>query len=271
MFDNWMNAPRESGLKKTLLFPLFLFSLLYGLVVSLRILLYQKGIFQSRSLPCKVISVGNITLGGTGKTPFVCWLAERIQGEGYRVAVLSRGYKGNFSGSFSLVSDGERTLCDVRQGGDEPYLMAQKLKGIPVIVGPQRWISGRYAVERFRTEVVILDDGFQHLPLKRDLDLLLIDSSLPFGNGHLFPRGILREPLSGLSRADALILTKVGQSGNIKKIKENLSRKGLDQSIFQVDFAPGEIRVGERGCIQSPESLQGKKGHPLERNRRETS
>jgi len=258
-FYNLLIEQEESKLRKALLIPLCLLSFFYGWALSLRTFLYARGVFRTRSLPCKVVSVGNITLGGTGKTPFVCLLAEMIRGWGFRVAVLSRGYKGNFPGAFSLVSDGERILQEAGQAGDEPYLLAEKLQGVPVIVGKKRWVSGQYAVDRFRAEVVILDDGFQHLPLKKDLDLLLIDSSCPYGNGYLFPRGTLREPRSRLSRAEAIILTKVGQSGSIETVKKNLLPIADGRPIFQADFAPGEIRVYGEKIPLPPESLRGKR------------
>jgi tetraacyldisaccharide 4'-kinase len=131
---------------------------------------------------------------------------------------------------------------DAQQAGDEPYLLAEALAGVPVIVGKERWLSGKYAVDQFQTQVVILDDGFQHLSLKRDLNLLLIDSSAPFGNGYLIPRGILREPLGQISRADAIILTKVGESANIKTLKEILAKISDGYPCFEVDYVPGEIR-----------------------------
>jgi tetraacyldisaccharide 4'-kinase len=131
---------------------------------------------------------------------------------------------------------------DAEKAGDEPYLLAKKLEGVPVIVGKKRWLSGKYAVDHLQTEVLILDDGFQHLSLKRDLNLLLIDSSAPFGNGYLIPRGMLREPLGQLSRADALILTKVGESANIKTLKEILTKISGRYSCFEVDYVPGEVR-----------------------------
>ena len=242
-----------------MLFPLCLLSFFYGWVVSARNFFYARGIFSTHSLPCKVVSVGNITLGGTGKTPFVCLLSEMIQSRGFRVAVLSRGYKGNSKDPFALVTDGERILMGAREAGDEPYLLAEKLRGVPVIVGKERWLSGKYAVERFQAEVVILDDGFQHLPLKRDLNLLLIDSSSPFGNGYLFPRGVLREPLGALCRTDAAILTKVGQCANIKNLKENLKKNLGEYPIFEADYNPGEVRVVRNGGSLPSRHLKGKK------------
>jgi tetraacyldisaccharide 4'-kinase len=187
-----ISNPGESKLQKILLAPLSILALLYGWVGLARVFFYRKGIYRTHSLPCKVVSVGNITLGGTGKTPFVCLVAEMIHKRGYRTAVLSRGYRGSYEGTYALVSDEERVLLDPRQAGDEPCLLARKLKGIPVIVGRERWIAGRYAIDRFHTQVLILDDGFQHLALGRDINLLLLDSSSPFGNGWVFPRGELR-------------------------------------------------------------------------------
>ena len=257
--ENLIRTEKESRFRKFVLAPLCLLSFFYGVAVSVRVFLYARGIFHSHSLPCRVVSVGNITLGGTGKTPLVCLLSEMIKAKGYRVAILSRGYKGNFPGPFALVTDGERILMDAEQAGDEPYLLAEKLKGVPVIVGRERWLSGRYAVDQFQTEVLILDDGFQHLPLKRDLNLLLIDSSCPFGNGYLFPRGTLREPLGQISRADVVILTKVGQSVNINNLKQNLKRILEGHPIFQVDYAAGEIRLYEKKTSLPPEYLKGKK------------
>ena len=249
IFNHLIGSEKESGLRRIVLFPLCLLSFFYGWVVSARIFFYARGIFSTHSLPGKVVSVGNITLGGTGKTPFVCLLSEMIQARGFRVAVLSRGYKGKFREPFAQVSDGERILMGAREAGDEPYLLAEKLKGVPVIVGRERWLSGKYAVEKFQTEVVILDDGFQHLPLKRDLNLLLIDSASPFGNGYLFPRGILREPLKELCRADAVILTKVHECANIENLKENLKKKLMACPIFEADYTPGEVR--EAGTLRA--------------------
>jgi len=146
-----------------------------------------------------------------------------------------------------------------REAGDEPYLLAEKLRGVPVIVGRERWLSGKYAVERFQTQVVILDDGFQHLPLKRDLNLLLIDSSSPFGNGYVFPRGVLREPLKELCRADAFILTKVQDHANIKNLKDNLKKKLVAHPIFETDYTPGEVRVAGSLGVLPYGHLRGKK------------
>jgi len=256
--NHWKYPSEESRLRKILLAPLGLLSFFYEWAVSLRIYLYRQNFFAIRSLACQVVSVGNITLGGTGKTPFVILIAEMLQGKELRVGILSRGYKGNFRGPFQAVSDGQETLLGASQAGDEPYLLSKKLKGIPIIVGKNRWRSGQYAIDRFQTKILILDDGFQYLALKRDVNLLLIDAACPFGNGYLFPRGVLREPLSALSRADAIILTKAPRCDNLQILKNNLSKAAKGIPVFQAEYAPGEIHVAGKEIFFPPEDLGGK-------------
>jgi tetraacyldisaccharide 4'-kinase len=192
--------------------PLQWISLLYGGLVRVRRRLYARGTLNSYRLPCTVISVGNLTVGGTGKTPMAIHLAETILSLGYRPVILSRGYKGRGERDGAVVSDGRRLLCSARQAGDEPYLMAVLLPTVPVVVGSNRYRSGMYAVRQFEPDVIVLDDAYQHLRLKRDLNLLLLDACSPFGNGHLLPRGPLREPAASLLNADAVVLTRAGQS-----------------------------------------------------------
>lgn len=187
---------------------LTLLSKAYGAGVLLRRNGYVSGFLTSRKLPCTVISIGNLTTGGTGKTPMAIYVAERVRQMGYRVAVLSRGYKGAAEKRGGIVSNGNSILMDPIAAGDEPFLLATSLHGIPVVVGHDRYRSGMQAIHRFQTQVVILDDAFQHLALFRDLNLLLLDSTLPFGNGRLLPRGTLREPASALQFSDALIMTR---------------------------------------------------------------
>jgi tetraacyldisaccharide 4'-kinase len=242
-FQSLIAEKKEGKLRKIFLFPLCLLSFFYGALVRMRVWFFTQGIFRSYPLPCKVISVGNITLGGTGKTPLAAFLAEFIHGKGRRAAILSRGYKGEFSGLYGVVTDGEKTFMSARQAGDEPYLLSMKLKGIPIIIGKKRRISGQFAVERFKSQVIILDDGFQHLPLKRDLNLLLLDARAPFGNGYLFPRGVLREPLRQVKRADAIILTKTDQCDNIIELKGNLEKWAEGRPIFAMHYKAVGIRI----------------------------
>jgi len=187
---------------------LFALSLLYGSIVRTREFFYQKKIFKSRKLPCKVISVGNLTVGGTGKTPMTIHLARRLSCQGYKTAVISRGYGGRSEKSAAIVSDGQQILLQSDEAGDEPFMIARNLKHIPVIVGQNRVKAGWLAIEKFAPDVIVLDDAFQHLKLVRDIDLVLLDYRRPYGNNHLLPRGTLREPISALARADAFILTR---------------------------------------------------------------
>lgn len=182
---------------------------------------------RQERLPAVVISLGNITVGGTGKTPMACMLAKELSARGWRVALLNRGYHSKREkGGASVMSDGRMVLLTAEEGGDEASLMARSLMGIPVLVGRDRAVSGRMAVEKFDAQILILDDGFQHWQLYRDVDIVLIDGTNPFGNGHVLPRGILREPLEHLSRADVFIITKVDQvtPETVAQIQEDLRR-----------------------------------------------
>jgi tetraacyldisaccharide 4'-kinase len=190
---------------KGILAPL---SYLFEWIVRLRTFLYAKGLVRTRRLFHPVISVGNITAGGTGKTPVVAYLADLLKANGFRPIILSRGYKGSATSRPTMVSDGERIFCTVDECGDEPLILARQLSGSVIIVGKNRWESGRRFGGRYKNGVFLLDDGFQHLSLKRTLNLLLLDSTDPFGNGMLLPAGRLREPLSALQRADAVLLTR---------------------------------------------------------------
>jgi len=183
-------------------------SIMYGAAQKLRASCYRQKILHSKKLPCRVISVGNITVGGTGKTPMTIYLAQELKQAGYRVAIMSRGYKGGAERQGGIVSDGSSLLMDSERAGDEPFMMACRLKDIPVIVGKSRFEAGRLVVSKFQPDVIVLDDAFQHLQLKRDIDIVLLDHGQPFGNTHLLPRGILREPLTAMTRATACILTR---------------------------------------------------------------
>ncbi|HEY4706160.1 MAG TPA: tetraacyldisaccharide 4'-kinase [Thermodesulfobacteriota bacterium] len=194
------------GLTGTLLGAL---SVLYAAGVRSRLLSYKLGVLPSHSLPIKVVSVGNLTVGGTGKTPVAIFLARFFMNDGKRVALLSRGYKGGARG-VAVVSDGGKILMEPGEAGDEPFLMARSLEGVPVVVCADRVKGGRFIIERFSPDVLILDDAFQHIRLRRDINILLVDSNEGFGNGRLLPRGILREPLSSIRRAD-FALIKGGQ------------------------------------------------------------
>ncbi|HEY3490844.1 MAG TPA: tetraacyldisaccharide 4'-kinase [Candidatus Deferrimicrobiaceae bacterium] len=178
-----------------------------GIANRLRRRLYSWGLIASERLPRPVISIGNLSVGGTGKTPHVRWIAGWLKGRGLRVAILSRGY-GRTSHGVVWVSDGERILSTCDQSGDEPFLLASRLKGVPVLVGESRAAAGRACLEKMDVDLFLLDDGFQHLALKRDLDILLVDAGRGLGNRLTLPFGPLREPPSHARYADALVVSK---------------------------------------------------------------
>ncbi len=224
---------------------LYLLSLAYGGAVGLRLFFFKQGLLKPKRLPCKVVSVGNLTVGGTGKTPMTIYVVQVLRRLGYRTAVLTRGYKGVRERIGAIVSDGERVLLGPDEAGDEPYLMACRLEGTPVLVGKDRFASGRVAIKAFGSNVLVLDDGFQHLQLERNVNLLLLDAARPFGNGHLLPRGILRESPRQLSRGDALILTRSDRAA--KSISDCVLKDALGRGapVFRCNHIPSILGAGE--------------------------
>ncbi len=221
---------------------LFLLSLLYKGAVNSRIAAYKTGIFKKKRLPCKIISIGNITVGGTGKTPLTIYIAELLTGIGLSVVVISRGYKGTAENTRSIVSDGQEILIDAKKSGDEPFMMAQTLLRfrIPVIVGKSRYHAGLLAIKRFKPDVILLDDAFQHLRIFRDINLVLLDGKKPFGNNYLLPRGVLREPISSLTRGDAFIFTRTDRllTGSLSELTPIKNKTILDLPVFQTAHVP---------------------------------
>jgi len=232
---DWARIHEDKKFRATYL-PLAFLSLLYGTAVRLRLRIFNKE--NAPSLPGFTVSIGNLTAGGTGKTPATRMLAEWAAGEGLNAAVLSRGYGGK-KREATIVSDGVRLLAGPETAGDEACLLAQRLKGIPIVVSKDRYQGGLLAHKRFGSSFFILDDGYQHLALKRDLNLLLLDSQSPFGNGHLLPWGPLREPVSEIGRAHAIILTRArklmnGDYDNAGGLKKML----MDVPLFKADHVP---------------------------------
>lgn len=201
-------------------FKLYLFSLIYGFAISIRRLLYSAGIFKTQRAPLKVISVGNLTLGGTGKTPFTVTLAHMLESELKKnVCVLIRGY-----------------------GWDEQAMLKIKLSDIPVLVGEDRARSAMKAVKLYGSDTAILDDGFQHWELSRDIDIVLIDSLNPFGNSQLFPRGILREPKKALERAGFIVFTKADKKSiALSRLKDEVRRFNKRAAFLEAVHRPTHL------------------------------
>lgn len=187
-------------------------SALFGAAVKARSAGYRNGFLKMHRVSAPVISVGNITVGGTGKTPLVQWLARRLADGGRRVCIITRGYGRENPNQRIVVTDGEKILCDIARSGDEAMMLAWSLLGKAVIVcDADRVSAAKWASEGLKSDVLILDDGFQHRRVARDLDIVTIDAMNPFGNGWLLPAGILREPVESLSRADCLVVTRVSE------------------------------------------------------------
>jgi len=249
---------KETDFKaKALIILLSILSKIYYLIIKLRLFLYKHGILRKRTFGCLTISIGNITVGGTGKTPIVEILAKALKESGRKVAILSHGYKKKeapilkrlypknlFKSSFSVVADDESIILNSREAGDEPYMLAKNLPETVVIIGKNRVKSAEHAVSKFGVDTIILDDGFQYLSLDRKFDIVLIDTTNPFGNGYLLPRGTLREPPENLKRADLFFLTKLKLNGNeedhkrYKEIKEQLKSINSKAEIIECAHKP---------------------------------
>mgnify|MGYP003321219454 CR=1 FL=1 len=194
----------------------------YTVAVSIRNRLFDKGWLKIHRLRNPVISIGNLTLGGTGKTPAVIEIGKILQRSGYTVSVLLRGYKGNYGGNPLLVSDGKDLKTTSLVAGDEALVIAKNLPGALVTVSKDRVKAGKWVEQWSSANIHLLDDGFQHRKLYRSLNLLLIDVTNPFGSGYLFPAGFLREPLKELRRADAVILTRTQNNVNYQPLIDQL-------------------------------------------------
>ena len=235
-------------------------SWLFSGVAQARLWLYQRRILHDQPLGCLVVVVGNLTVGGTGKTPVVEKFARALRDRGRRVAILSRGYKSRPVPLWRqawirlthtaeppprVVSDGVRVLLDSELAGDEPFMLARNLPGVVVLVDKNRVKAGAYAIRKFGCDTLVLDDGFQYLPLKGRLNLLLVDKTNPFGNGALLPRGILREPVKHLRRASHIFLTKSDGVPDAE-LDELIRRHNPRADVIECAHRPGYLqRFGE--------------------------
>ena len=234
---------------------LFPFSVMYGVIVSLRNLFFDMGLLRSVDIGLPVISVGNITVGGTGKTPIVKNVAGILMEAGKKVAIISRGY-GRMTTGTIVVSDGENIVSDANSSGDEPMMLAKSLQNAVVIVDEDRVRGAKKAMDEFKAEVIILDDGFQHRYLQRNKDIVLMDAEhLPFKT-MMLPAGYRREPKRSLHRADAIMMTKSVTASETGKIVRQWG-VGSSQRIFSSSFTPSGIKHLFGGVKQSLEILKG--------------
>ncbi len=257
---------RFRGLGPNLLrFILKRLSRLYSFIMNVRLALFEHRIIRSNTLGCQIISIGNLTVGGTGKTPVVEVFARALQQNGRKVAILSRGYmKAERPWSEQLwnwltfnpprqqpprvVSDGQRLLLDSEMGGDEPYMLASNLPDVCVLVDKDRVKSGRYAIQKLGCDTLVLDDGFQYLRLKHRIDIVLVDRTNPFDNGYVLPRGLLRESTRHLSRATFIFITKSLGDGS-PELRQQIRALNDKAEIAECRHTPRhfqEVYSGER-------------------------
>ncbi|PYL21477.1 MAG: tetraacyldisaccharide 4'-kinase [Verrucomicrobia bacterium] len=278
---------RRHGVRASILRGiLYALSFVYERLVQLRLYFYRKRIFRERAVGCLVISIGNLTVGGTGKTPIVEKFARALQAGGRRVAILSRGYKSvprrrgwlsrlriGDSDSPRIVSDGKSLLLDSLTAGDEPYMLAHNLKDVIVLVDKDRVKSGRLAIDKWNVDTLLLDDGFQYLHLKHRLDMVLVDRQAPFGNEFMLPRGTLRETPRNLRRASYIFITKnTGESNDtlVKRIRRyNRTAEIIEcahkplylQDVYTSERLPldalRDTFIGSLCAIAAPESFEG--------------
>lgn len=261
MIPWWVEQAKPGPLLRPILGFLTMLSWVYGGLCRIRLFLYRYGFLKVRKLDTRVVSIGNLTVGGTGKTPLVIALAEYLHRKGLKVGILSRGYKGERAEYPRWVSDGKTVLIGPRQAGDEPYLMALRLRSVPVIVGKDRYRSGQSLIDQFKPDVILLDDGFQYLRLHRDLDLLVVDGISPWGPGPakemLLPRGILREPLREVRRATAVLITRLEQCDQRPAILERIRFYHPEVPVFGAFFRPTVLIHPASGSERSVMSLKG--------------
>jgi len=214
----------------------------YGVVARLRVFLYDWGWFDQRRLPVPVLSVGNLTMGGTGKTPAVILLVDWLLAQGKRVAILSRGYRRTSTAQYLMVSDGERLLVDASEAGDEPFMMAQRCPKAIVAVGADRYELGDWVLSRLPIDCLVLDDGFQHLGLYRDVNLLLVDATDAEGLAAMTPAGRLREPLRAAARATAIVITRADVPAQVTEVCRKLKATlGFMPDPIQAVFRPESL------------------------------
>jgi len=254
---NWsiLHTTKEKNL---FTFFLRILSFLYSLAIQFRLVAYKTGFLRAKHLPAHVISIGNITTGGTGKTPFVAMLAKWAETHGFKVAILSRGYKGKRSNDSLVVSDGKTVLASVDDAGDEPVMLATTLSSVPVLISKKRYKTGSLALKLFNSELLLLDDGYQHISLHRDVNILLVDAKRRFGNRSLLPLGPLREPIEQIKRADIIVITKCTNTHSGGKLVDYFKKNFPAKSIFRSKYFPNQVIFPLAGNTHPPDILKGK-------------
>jgi tetraacyldisaccharide 4'-kinase len=251
-------AASPSGTERIARGALAVVSLVFGAAVRLRNAGYDCGLLPVHRLPCRVVSVGNLTVGGTGKTPTVMTIAAALHTAGARVCIVLRGYRGAGTGA-RVVSDGRNVRLSWREAGDEAVLMARRLPGVPVVVGADRVAAGRLAIAEFHPEAILLDDGFQHRRIHRDGNLVLVDATDPFGGEWLLPRGRLREPVRGLRRADAILVTRADQATDLEAVVRRLAVAAPGRPIARGTFQACRLYELGSGREHAVAAIRGKR------------
>lgn len=241
--------PQSIKKYRMLLWPLGFF---YWLLIFWRNFFYNIGFFVSRKLPCKVVSVGNLSVGGTGKTPFVLFLANTLKAKGMNVAVLSRGFKRKSTGTH-VVSDGNTLKSTLHNSGDEPFMLANKLQNIPIVVDENRYRGGQFICNEYNPDIIILDDAFQHRRVFRDVDIVLINSN--HRHPKLLPYGLLREPLRNIKRADAVIFTKANLTPPDEKLLNSVSN--YRSFTMESNLMPSTRVIGLEGSTKPISDING--------------
>jgi len=276
-FLELINGKRHSFIDKGMRAFLFVLSRVYRRAIQFRIWMYEKRVIRNRAIGCLVVSVGNLSCGGTGKTPVTEVFAKTLSRKGRKVAILSRGYRSKDNRSFltkikqkfssekheippRVVSDGKDLLLDSAKAGDEPYMLASNLRDVVVLVDKDRVKSGLYAIDKFQTDTLILDDGFQYLRLRPHINIMLVDSTSPFHNHHVLPLGLLREPIKNVRRADYIFLTKSNGGNHLRHIKSFIRSHNRRAEIIECCHRPQYLeQVFHRGNKEELSYLKGKK------------
>ncbi len=272
-----INGKKEGKLVPVVRFFLIGLSNVFSLLVQFRLYLYRSHLLRTKSLGCMIVSIGNITVGGTGKTPAVEIFARALQKEGRKVAVISRGYRASsrfrlkrfmkkiflFTGrnkQVKVVSDGTKIYLNSSLAGDEPYMLAKNLPGVVVAVDKDRVLAGEYVIQKYGIDTIILDDGFQYLPLNPRFDVLLVDTTNPFGNKKLLPAGILREPIENLRRANLIMLTKSQPGKDLTDLKSLIRQYNYNADFIECQHVPIEF---VNLIDETPRELQFIKGKKI--------